>query len=82
MAGVLRRHRIDTVCHFAALAYVGESVQHPVRYYDNNVGATLSLLKAMAMAGVRRIVFSSTCATYGQPDRTDRRRNGAAAGRS
>ena len=64
---VLEEHAIDCVMHFAALAYVGESTQEPLRYYDNNTGGTLSLLQAMASAGVRRIVFSSTCATYGEP---------------
>ena len=53
--------------HFAALAYVGESVHHPAKYYQNNVAGTLSLLEAMRAAGVAKIVFSSTCATYGLP---------------
>lgn len=53
--------------HFAALAYVGESVQHPACYYDNNVTGTLNLLAAMRASGIRRLVFSSTCATYGEP---------------
>ncbi len=57
----------DLVMHFAALAYVGESVPHPARYYDNNVAGTLKLLAAMRARGVRRLVFSSTCATYGEP---------------
>ena len=52
--------------HFAALAYVGESVHEPLRYYRNNTGGSLNLLKAMADAHVERLVFSSTCATYGQ----------------
>jgi UDP-glucose-4-epimerase GalE len=60
-------HRIDCVMHFAALAYVGESVQQPLRYYDNNTAGTISLLQAMEAAGVRKLVFSSTCATYGEP---------------
>ena len=63
----LREHQIECVMHFAALAYVGESVQQPLRYYDNNTAGSLSLLQAMDQAGVTRIVFSSTCATYGQP---------------
>jgi UDP-glucose 4-epimerase len=58
----------DGVLHFAALALVGESVTHPERYYRTNVGGTLNLLEAMAEAEVRRLVFSSTCAVYGQPD--------------
>jgi UDP-glucose-4-epimerase GalE len=63
------RHRIDAVMHFAALAYVGESVREPALYYRNNVGGTLELLDAMRRAGVGRLVFSSTCATYGVPAR-------------
>ena len=58
----------DGVLHFAALALVGESVSHPERYYRVNVGGTLNLLEAMAGAGVERLVFSSTCAVYGEPD--------------
>jgi UDP-glucose 4-epimerase len=58
----------DGVLHFAALALVGESVAHPERYYRTNVGGTLNLLDAMLSAGVPRLVFSSTCAVYGQPD--------------
>jgi UDP-glucose 4-epimerase len=67
LADVLRQHRIDCVMHFAALAYVGESVLDPLRYYVNNAGGTISLLSAMQQTGVKRIVFSSTCATYGNP---------------
>jgi UDP-glucose 4-epimerase len=58
----------DGVLHFAALALVGESVSHPERYYRTNVGGTLNLLQAMTSAGVERLVFSSTCAVYGEPD--------------
>jgi UDP-glucose 4-epimerase len=58
----------DGVLHFAALALVGESVQHPERYYRTNVGGTLNLLEAINEAGIQRLVFSSTCAVYGQPD--------------
>jgi UDP-glucose 4-epimerase len=58
----------DGVLHFAALALVGESVTHPERYYRTNVGGTLNLLEAMVGSGVGRLVFSSTCAVYGQPD--------------
>ncbi len=57
----------DGVLHFAALALVGESVSHPERYYRTNVGGTLNLLQAMTAAGVDRLVFSSTCAVYGEP---------------
>jgi UDP-glucose 4-epimerase len=58
----------DGVLHFAALALVGESVDYPERYYRTNVGGTLNLLEAMHKHGVARLVFSSTCAVYGQPD--------------
>ncbi len=58
----------DGALHFAALALVSESVGHPERYYGVNVGGTLNLLEAMVGAGVPRLVFSSTCAVYGQPD--------------
>lgn len=57
----------DLVMHFAALAYVGESTAHPASYYDNNVVGSLQLLDVMRRAGVGRVVFSSTCATYGDP---------------
>jgi UDP-arabinose 4-epimerase len=65
----LERHRIEAVMHFAALAYVGESVASPLEYYDVNVGGTHSVLGAMREAGVETIVLSSSCATYGTPDR-------------
>jgi UDP-glucose 4-epimerase len=58
----------DAVLHFAALALVGESVAHPERYYRTNVGGTLNLLEGMVESGVSRLVFSSTCAVYGQPE--------------
>ncbi len=64
---LLRERRIECVMHFAALAYVGESVTEPLKYYDNNTGGTLSLLKAIERVEVPRLVFSSTCATYGEP---------------
>ena len=69
LADVLKRHRVDAVIHFAAYAYVGESVTNPRKYYGNNVGGTMNLLDAMVDAGVRDIVFSSTCATYGEPQK-------------
>jgi UDP-glucose 4-epimerase len=59
---------LDGVLHFAALALVAESVSHPERYYRTNVGGTLNLLEAMDAAAVHRLVFSSTCAVYGEPD--------------
>src|SRR5580692_6356330 len=64
----LPKYKIDTVMHFAAYAYVGESVEQPLMYYHNNVGITIGVLEAMKEAGVDRFVFSSTCATYGNPD--------------
>jgi UDP-arabinose 4-epimerase len=64
---VLEEHRVTAVIHFAAYAYVGESVTHPRKYFHNNVVNTLTLLDAMVDHGVRDIVFSSTCATYGEP---------------
>ena len=69
LAKVFAEHRIDAVMHFAAFALVGESVNDPAIYYQNNVTATLDLLEAMRAAGVWRIVFSSTTATYGQPEK-------------
>jgi UDP-glucose 4-epimerase len=64
---VFSTHNIQAVMHFAAYAYVGESVTDPAKYYRNNVMATLTLLEAMLAAGVKRLVFSSTCASYGNP---------------
>ena len=64
---ILREHNIDAVMHFAACALVGESVLDPAKYYQNNIVATLSLLEAMRNCEVKKIVFSSTCATYGVP---------------
>ncbi len=66
--GKLLSEGFDGVLHFAALALVGESVSHPERYWHANVGGTLNLLEAMNKAGVDRLVFSSTCAVYGEPD--------------
>ena len=66
---ILEREKIDVVMHFAAYAYVGESVTDPLKYYFNNVVATLHLLRAMLAKGVTKFVFSSTCATYGVPER-------------
>jgi UDP-arabinose 4-epimerase len=68
LAEVMQRHKPSAVMHFAAFAYVGESVTDPAKYYRNNVVGTLSLLDTARMHGVSRIVFSSTCATYGIPD--------------
>ena len=72
----------DIVAHFAALAYVGELVEDPARYYVNNVTGTLNLLEAMRAADVDKILFSSTCATYGIPTRPPDRREPSARSRS
>lgn len=64
---VMRQRSIELVMHFGALASVGESVEEPLRYYRKNAAASLALLEAMEETGVERIVFSSTCATYGKP---------------
>jgi UDP-glucose-4-epimerase GalE len=66
---VLEEHGVTAVVHFAAYAYVGESVQNPRKYFRNNVAGTINLLDAMIDAEVRDIVFSSTCATYGVPQK-------------
>jgi UDP-glucose 4-epimerase len=64
---LLKKYEIQTVIHFGASCYVGESQEKPEKYFENNVVKTLSLLKAMEACGVRQMVFSSTCATYGHP---------------
>lgn len=64
------QNRFSAVMHFSAYAYVGESVTNPTKYYQNNVAATLTLLGAMLEAGVHQFIFSSTCATYGNPLKT------------
>ena len=63
----LEKHQVAAVMHFAAYAYVGESMADPAMYYRNNLGGSLSLIEAMRETGVDKIVFSSTCATYGIP---------------
>jgi UDP-glucose 4-epimerase len=65
---VMQEQQVQCVMHFAALTYVGESVEKPWSYYENNTAGTISMLKAMREAGVKRIVFSSTAATYGEPE--------------
>ena len=67
VARIAREHDIDACIHFAAFAYVGESVSEPALYYENNVAQGINLLGALVKAGVRKFVFSSTCATYGEP---------------
>ncbi len=65
MSQVFREHQIDVVIHFAALSLVGESMEKPLDYFDNNVGGMQILLKTMVENGVKNLVFSSTAATYG-----------------
>src|SRR5690606_36248506 len=62
---VLRDEKIEIVMHFAAFAYVGESMSDPLKYYDNNIAKTISLLKAMRAAEVKKFVFSSSCTIFG-----------------
>lgn len=66
---IVEKHKIEACVHFAAYAYVGESVVNPSKYYENNTFQTNNLLNALIEAGVKRVVFSSTCATYGDPVR-------------
>src|SRR4051794_24435250 len=68
VTAAIRQHDIIAVMHFAAFAYVGESVTEPAKYYDNNVLGTLSILQAMRATGLQKIVLSSSCAVYGAPD--------------
>lgn len=67
LESVFVRHRFDAVLHFAALAYVGESMREPAAYYHHNVEGTLKLCQAMRRHGVRQLVYSSSCAVYGIP---------------
>lgn len=64
---IVREHGVEACVHFAALAYVGESVAEPARYFENNAGRSAALLAALVACGVRQFVFSSTCAVYGEP---------------
>ncbi|EAI2525470.1 UDP-glucose 4-epimerase GalE [Campylobacter jejuni] len=70
LTNVFKQEKIDAVVHFAAFAYVGESVVNPAKYYQNNVIGTINLLNAMLENNIKDIVFSSTCATYGEPQYT------------
>lgn len=67
---IIKKHKIDSVIHFAASSLVGESMYKPYKYYNNNVYGTLCLLEAMNVTGVNKIVFSSTAAVYGDPEGT------------
>jgi UDP-arabinose 4-epimerase len=66
---LIHQYEIESVLHFAALAYVGDSMRAPGRYFRNNISATITMLDTLVDAGVRNLVFSSTCATYGLPER-------------
>jgi UDP-glucose 4-epimerase len=70
LTSVMREHHVEAVMHFAAWLSVGESVRDPAGYYRNNVGGALTVLDAMVAAGVRALVFSSTAAVFGNPERT------------
>src|SRR5487761_1131289 len=67
LVALMEKERFDAVIHFAAYAYVGESAEKPELYFRNNIAGTISLLEAMVRANLRRLVFSSTCAVYGEP---------------
>jgi UDP-glucose 4-epimerase len=67
LSRIAREHEIESCVHFAALAYVGESVTDPAKYFENNAADGIALMGSLVEAGVRRVVFSSTCATYGEP---------------
>ena len=68
LAAAIERHRPQAAMHFAGYIFVGESVQQPAKYYANNTAASLTLIEALAAAGVDKLVFSSTAAVYGTPD--------------
>lgn len=65
----LHKNSFDAIVHFAAFAYVGESVENPIMYYQNNVVGSFNLIKSAVETGIRKIVFSSTCSLYGNPDK-------------
>ncbi len=65
---VIKKYQPDAIMHFAAFAYVGESVNNPILYYQNNVVGTYTLLRVMLEHGIEKFIFSSTCAVYGEPD--------------
>ncbi len=67
LKGVFQKHTIDCVIHFAAFKAVGESVEHPLKYYENNIGGLINVLKVMSEFEVKQLVFSSSCTVYGEP---------------
>ena len=68
LSDIMSEHEVEAVIHFAALKAVGESVQQPLRYYDNNIAGLISLLSAMQTTDVKKLIFSSSCTVYGEPD--------------
>jgi UDP-glucose 4-epimerase len=64
---IVREHKVDACMHFSAFAYVGESVEQPQKYYENNFIQTINLLEVLIKTGAKKFIFSSTCATYGEP---------------
>jgi len=69
VSDALKRHRVDAVIHMAASSLVGESMTEPIKYYRNNLWATMGLLEAMTFSGISKLVFSSTAAVYGNPEK-------------
>ena len=65
---ICKKENIEGIIHFAAYKAVGESVENPLKYYENNIGSTLNVLKVMLKLGIKNLVFSSSCTVYGQPD--------------
>jgi len=70
LAHIIKEHEIESCVHFAALAYVGESVEKPALYFENNVQHGISLVSALVDAGVRRFIFSSSCTVYGEQEKS------------
>lgn len=70
MRDIMQKHSVDAIIHFAAFKAVGESVEHALKYYKNNIGGLISLVEAMEAAKVKNIVFSSSCTVYGEPDKS------------
>lgn len=68
LVDLFKKEKIDSIIHFAASSLVGESMENPLKYYDNNMYGTMVLLQAMVECGIKNIVFSSTAATYGEPE--------------
>jgi UDP-glucose 4-epimerase len=68
LARIAKEHGLESCVHFAAMAYVGESVQEPAKYYENNLEQGIAFMSSLVQLGVHRVVFSSTCATYGEPE--------------